>query len=487
MDEYFNIKIFIVAFSAFLLQLVLIYFFPGIGGDSAAYKTVAANLFDNKCISLSEPSSKLCLPHWGGNQLPGYPFFLALNYSLFGINDFAPKLTAVLITIISIIYLAKVLESCRCNTRVIFFITLALSFSPLHFAQARFLLTEQLTIGITILLLAEVLRSILIKEVKVHRLALAFTALFFIRYDSVTLILPIVFLLFVISPGMQGVRKIVLFSVLIAAPILAVSVRHINVGLTVIPEPRFIHDGSKNPNGYINWARSWIYETDHQEKIMFPLAYFNYGDIKINNNNNLSEKCLFKAKILITKLKKYEGKPFPEYLDNAFNELRFDADCSKNISEKINLNAKRVLTMWGTVTSSFGWPTTEAGLKDRLIKETKNAFNLKPQSFSNLYVLLTKNFAAISVRAFANIFWVVLLIVVLASTLSFRGDNKKFNTILAFTLLYMFTKTFFLIFIVGISFEIRLLYSLLPFMETISVLFLFRKFGEKIHINERTT
>jgi hypothetical protein len=186
-------------------------------------------------------------------------------------------------------------------------------------------------------------------------------------------------------------------------------------------------------------------------------------------------------------LKKYEGKPFPEYLDNAFNELRFDADCLKNLSEKINLNAKRVLTMWGNVTSSFGWPTTEAGLKDRLIKETKNAFNLKPQSFSNLYVLLTKNFAAISVRAFANIFWVVLLIVVLTSTLSFRGYNKNFNTILAFTLLYMFTKTFFLIFIVGISFEIRLLYSLLPFMETISVLFLFRKFGEKIHINERTT
>ena len=36
-------------------------------GDSRVYLTVAANLFDNGCVSMADPVAGTCVPHWGGN------------------------------------------------------------------------------------------------------------------------------------------------------------------------------------------------------------------------------------------------------------------------------------------------------------------------------------------------------------------------------------------------------------------------------------
>ncbi|MEO8301959.1 MAG: hypothetical protein ABI608_09205, partial [Rhizomicrobium sp.] len=49
---------------------------------SIVYRIVADNIYLNHCVSQSPPLSAVCAPHWGGNQLPGFPAFVAFAWML---------------------------------------------------------------------------------------------------------------------------------------------------------------------------------------------------------------------------------------------------------------------------------------------------------------------------------------------------------------------------------------------------------------------
>jgi hypothetical protein len=57
---------------------------PTAEGDGRIYLRVAENILRNGCVSLSPPLGGDCVPHWGGNQFPGYPAFIALLEGAFG-------------------------------------------------------------------------------------------------------------------------------------------------------------------------------------------------------------------------------------------------------------------------------------------------------------------------------------------------------------------------------------------------------------------
>ena len=96
MNKKFNFSNFLIKKEFLLLYLIFIvifirfsfYLFDGVmeGGDTRIYKIVAQNLYLNFCLSLSNPEIGECLPHWGGNQPPGYSSFLALVYK-FGFSE----------------------------------------------------------------------------------------------------------------------------------------------------------------------------------------------------------------------------------------------------------------------------------------------------------------------------------------------------------------------------------------------------------------
>lgn len=174
---------------------------PASGGDTIGYENVALNILKNFCISLSDPFSKECIPHWGGNQLPAYPSFLAINYWLFGINKMAPLITAAFIFQLCVFYLVRVLIKYKYKDRVILTTLLILSFSPLHFAQSRYLLTEELTLSLTIYFLTIIIKFIHEKNINLIHLSFIFTMLFFTRYDSIVLLAPIFFLFFLFFKG----------------------------------------------------------------------------------------------------------------------------------------------------------------------------------------------------------------------------------------------------------------------------------------------
>ena len=141
---------------------------PGFGGDSGKYLTVAQNLLQNGCISLSPPSSGECLPHWGGNQFPGYPALIALAALLSGASGsadpaaFVPGTIALQSLLLAVASFRTAIATTRFSGafRAGLLTAVLVSFSPLHFAWSRWILTEAAATAAVLWIFAELLLSL---------------------------------------------------------------------------------------------------------------------------------------------------------------------------------------------------------------------------------------------------------------------------------------------------------------------------------------
>ena len=79
-------------FIIILPRLGFVFFFPEAGGDYEIYTTVAKNILNGCGVSLSDPLTQECIPHFGGNHGPGYPLFISLIWSVFNDSDYAIRI-----------------------------------------------------------------------------------------------------------------------------------------------------------------------------------------------------------------------------------------------------------------------------------------------------------------------------------------------------------------------------------------------------------
>ena len=86
------IKYFLIAIIAMALCLFFVFVFPNSVGDGTIYMLVASNILNGCGVSMSELGGEACIPHFGGNQGPGYPAFIALIWSLSGHCNLAVRL-----------------------------------------------------------------------------------------------------------------------------------------------------------------------------------------------------------------------------------------------------------------------------------------------------------------------------------------------------------------------------------------------------------
>jgi hypothetical protein len=167
--------------------------------------------------------------------------------------------------------------------------------------------------------------------------------------------------------------------------------------------------------------------------------------------------------------------------------LADDASCSKSLPEKTLLDFKRAFHMWGTATSSFGWPTTQIGLKNKLIYEFKSLFYSKNNVSWELFATTIKNnFLAIFVRVVANIYWIILLSIMLLAPFFIYKQVDFFSKFAKVTFVYIVSKTIFLVSVIGTSYEIRLLISVIPFIEVTALLFIFKFIGIKNKVKKNS-
>ena len=79
--------ILIIAVVAVGARLIFVFAAPEFGGDWDIYAVVAENILRGCGVSLSDPSAPACVPHFGGNHLPGFPAFVAMNWFVFGHSE----------------------------------------------------------------------------------------------------------------------------------------------------------------------------------------------------------------------------------------------------------------------------------------------------------------------------------------------------------------------------------------------------------------
>ena len=194
-----------VAALAFLARLPFILLFPTGGGDSDIYITVAQNILSGCGVSLSDPASGACVPHFGGNQGPGYPFFMAGMWFLSNHADMAVRLVQAAILAAAIGFAAYALAALVKNRGAGLALGIVLALSPLQLAWPRYLQTETLSLAAVNCFFAVVLLSIRDNRLRIIALGVTLAIGTFVRLDLVTLTIPVAVLAFALHDTRLGV------------------------------------------------------------------------------------------------------------------------------------------------------------------------------------------------------------------------------------------------------------------------------------------
>ena len=129
-------KIYIAIFViAFILRLYFIVYFPELAGDGHTYKLVAMNILSGCGVSISLPDSNECIPHFGGNQGPGYPLFIAIISVLSDKPDLIVRIVQAALCSLSISYLTFAIFKYNLNKRtaiIVGLVALLVHYVKLH-------------------------------------------------------------------------------------------------------------------------------------------------------------------------------------------------------------------------------------------------------------------------------------------------------------------------------------------------------------------
>jgi len=227
-----------VAFCISLIpRLLLIYFSPlDLGGDWNTYARVVENILGGCGVSLSVPNSGACVPHFGGNGLPGYPFFIVVVRVLFGASPYWVLVAQSVLLALSVAWLSTVFLKIFSRLWLALLATVLFAASPTEIQWARHGMTETLTVAAIFWLLGELLLAIDTKRLRILPISAALILAMFLRLDSVLLALPIAVVGFWIYKPGTAIRRGAVIACLVAIPLGAWSVRNLAVGLpSVLP------------------------------------------------------------------------------------------------------------------------------------------------------------------------------------------------------------------------------------------------------------
>ena len=454
-----------VAVLAFFARLPFILLFPTTGGDADVYSTVAQNIISGCGVSLSDPASGACIPHFGGNQGPGYPFFMAAVWFLSSHSDMAVRLlqAAFLAGAIGFAaYALATLTSRRAGT----VLGLVLALSPLELAWPRYLQTETLSLAAVICFFALVILSI--RDKRMHIVAIGATLAIgtFIRLDLVSLTIPVAVLAFALYDVQTALARGTIVAIILAIPWAGWTIRNVAVGLPrLYPTAMTVPDNKRAPVGYASWVRTWlVYEYERPGALWGPNR-FNYSGIYIPDRAYNSKKEKQEVTKLLERLKTYEGQPIPKDIDDAFAQIAREQRERYPFRYFVVNPAIRSVQLWSNPFSSFGWPDEmpSVALSDReRLAVAQGGLQGK--------LMLAKRFPIRAVaKAITGLYRFALLAVFLLGCLyAAFGVRDRSVRILVLTAFSFFAgRTLLLAFIANI--ETRYTVQLVPAMEIVVV------------------
>ncbi len=347
-------ELWLIALAALLPRLSLAVFAPAGAGDWGTYSVVANNVLLNQCVSLSDPASAACLPHWGGNQLPGYPWFMALVWSVFPRGLGSIVIAQAALTTLSTVYLARHAAPLFPNRRWALTAGLLLALSPLVVPLTRVGLPDALAVAATQWVLAELVRSHCEARLRVGPLAMALIAAVFLRYDSVFLALPIALTGIAVHGLTEAFKRGLVLALIVAIPLGIWWGRSVAAGLDTFPKPY----GGAPPMGYISWGKTWAVDQYQGPSWAYVIGtkYYDHIDIDPKIYRNDDERR--RVESLVAELKGHTKKPFPPHIDAAFAEIAAERRAAEPWRYWVVLPLKRAAALWFSPRNSAAWPVS---------------------------------------------------------------------------------------------------------------------------------
>jgi hypothetical protein len=337
--------------------------------DGTIYLNVALNMIWNGCVSMSDAITGVCIPHWGGNHLPGYPAFIAA----LGADISLVLIVQALLVAGAIAWLAVQVGHWTGKPMYGAFAAMFVALSPIHLAWTRFLLPDALTVAVIIWILAEIIRGFRNKQLPILSLGLALSAACWLRYDGVLVCFAVAAGGFYIHAPKEALKRGFLIAMIVATPLVGWSLRSAALGLSWFPQPRFMYDGSYTPGGFLAWGGTWITNLPQGAGFGYNLGTKSYDRILIDTSvaySGPNERA--KVEKLMGELIRFTNQDFPRQLDEQFLSLARERRTAEPFNVWIVVPLKRALSFWLSPVASMGWPLEISKL---LTKEQKDEWN----------------------------------------------------------------------------------------------------------------
>lgn len=448
-------------------RIGFIFLFPETGGDYEIYTTVAKNILKGCGVSLSDPLTNDCVPHFGGNHGPGYPFFISMVWSIFNYSDDAVRIIQSIIYSLAGIYLLHSTYVLTKNKKIILYLLFILALSPLLVAWPRYVQTETLSIAASIYLLSELMLSLSKNKIKIISIALALIFATWIRLDNIFLTVPVAFTAIYIHGFQNGVIKGFLIACILSTSWGVWTARNIAVDLpTLIPTDMIMPDGSRSPSGYLKWTKTWITHEYERPGALWGINRKNYDNITIPDRAYMSEEEKLSIELLIKQLQEYNQKDFPQFIDKEFEKIANNKIKNYPIKHWLVYPLTRSIRMWSNPFSSFGWPNEmpDSGLskEDRLSAAKGDSSILISKAIEFPIHASSK-----ALNAFYRLILMMLFILSIM-IIFYKKRNTYLFPISLITISYILSRTIFFSF--NSNFETRYMVTTFPFIELLIIL-----------------
>ncbi len=345
-----------VALAAVVPRLIFVWAAPAMEGDGQVYATVALNILRNGCVSLSDPALGECAPHWGGNQLPGYPAFIALSWLLTGDWVTAPLVAQSLVFGVATAYVLRALLLAGNSLRVAVLAAAVLALSPTLVAWPRMLLTETLAVAAALWVLAALIRSIGEGRIRTVELGLAFAVGFFIRYDFALLAVPAALAGLYLHRPAEAIRRGAAIALIVALPFGAWTLRSVAAGLPPLPPFGLTAAGEPLAPGVLRWMGTWIASPYDLPNSVWPVLTGDFGNIALPDRAFTLVSEQENVTALLAELARSQPGQVPAEIDRAFFDLAEAKQRAYPLQTWVGLPLRRAGEMWFSPLPSMGWP-----------------------------------------------------------------------------------------------------------------------------------
>lgn len=319
-------------------------------GDSRVYATFAENIYRGCGLSHSIPTSNACVLTSAG-YFPGYPFFMAAVWTIFGKSVFSVLMAQVVCYAAAIGWLCHAIMRLTQDLKIVASVGLVLALSPLQVGWYRFILTEPLAIATATWLFAEIILSVANRKIRAINLAAALSASIYVRPDAILMFVAIISISFCILDFKKAIKQLLIVIVLISIPVFGWLIRNIAIGENALS---MTTSAAPIAPGYFQWLDTWVVNEYERSDANFPVWRAEYSKINIHNSKYISTAELADVKSLLSKLN--DGDVFPEEVSDHFYEIANQKAKSRGSFVAISLVSERVIWLLINPFSSWGLP-----------------------------------------------------------------------------------------------------------------------------------